>query len=54
MECKTPIPFRLGNKTSERVNQRLASVLSLSNIDWTSGIFVTVTETTLRVRQLPL
>ena len=48
------ILFRLGNETSERVNQRLASVLSLSDVDWTSGIFATLTETTLRVRQLPL
>lgn len=48
------ILFRLGNETSERVNHRLVAVLSLSDVDWTSGIFVTVTETTLRVRQLPL
>jgi predicted nuclease of predicted toxin-antitoxin system len=48
------ILFRLGNETSERVNQRLASVLSLRDVDWTGGKFVTVTETTLRIRQLPL
>lgn len=48
------ILFRLGNETSERVNQRLASVLGLEDVDWTGGTFVTVTETTLRVRQLPM
>lgn len=48
------ILFRLGNETSELVNQRLASVLSLKDVDWANGLFVTVTETTLRVRQLPL
>lgn len=48
------ILFRLGNGSSERVNQRLASVLSLRDVDWSCGTFVTVTETTLRVRQLPL
>lgn len=46
--------FRLGNETSEWVNQRLAAVLSLSEVDWRGGLFVTVTETTLRVGQLPL
>jgi predicted nuclease of predicted toxin-antitoxin system len=48
------ILFRLGNETSERVNQRLTSVLHISETNWTSGVFVTVTETSIRVRQLPL
>jgi predicted nuclease of predicted toxin-antitoxin system len=48
------ILLRLGNETSERVNERLASVLRLEHLDWTSGLFVTVTDSNLRVRQLPL
>ena len=48
------ILLRLGNETSDRVNQRLASVLSREDLDWAVGLFVTVTDTTLRVRQLPL
>jgi predicted nuclease of predicted toxin-antitoxin system len=48
------ILFRLGNDTSERVTQRLASVLNLRDLDWTTGTFVTVTDGTLRIRRLPL
>ena len=48
------ILFRLGNETSEVVNRRLAAVLRLERVSWTHGVFVTVMETTLRVRQLPL
>ena len=46
--------LRLGNESSDRVNERLASVLSLNEVDWASGVFVAVTDTTLRVRRLPL
>lgn len=48
------ILLRLGNETSEVVNRRLAAVLRLAEVDWTNGLFVTVTETALRVRHLPL
>jgi len=47
------ILFRLGNESSERVNQRLASILNRREIDWASGVFATVTDSTFRVRRLP-
>ncbi|MCP4702200.1 MAG: hypothetical protein GY862_35875 [Gammaproteobacteria bacterium] len=48
------ILFRLGNEIAEVVNEYLESVLKLSDLDWTSGVFVTVTNKTIRVRSLPL
>lgn len=47
------ILFRLGNETSETVNQRLPLALSLTDVDWPSVVFVTVTDTTVRLRLLP-
>jgi len=48
------ILLRLGNETCDAVNRRLAAVLNLRDIDWSNGLFVTVTDTSLRVRRLPL
>ena len=48
------ILFRLGNETSEVLNRRLAAVLSLAEVDWPNGLFVTVTDAAVRVRHLPL
>ncbi|MCP4696257.1 MAG: hypothetical protein GY862_05355 [Gammaproteobacteria bacterium] len=46
--------FRLGNETAEVVNEYLESVLKLNDLDWISGVFVTVTNKTIRARSLPL
>lgn len=48
------ILFRLEDKRSERVNERLAEVLRLCLNDLSAGAIVVVTETTIRVRRLPI
>jgi predicted nuclease of predicted toxin-antitoxin system len=48
------ILFRLVRDTSDAVNERLSAVLGLDDIDWAAGVFVTVSDATIRVRQLPL
>ena len=48
------ILFRLEDKRSERVNERLSEVLRLCLNDLSAGAIVVVTETTIRVRRLPI
>jgi predicted nuclease of predicted toxin-antitoxin system len=48
------ILFRMANDTSERVNHRPSAVLRLDDADWASGVFVTVSDSAIRVRELPL
>jgi predicted nuclease of predicted toxin-antitoxin system len=46
--------LRMGNDSADNVSRRLSDVLSLPDIDWEAGIFVTVTDSVVRVRRLPL
>jgi predicted nuclease of predicted toxin-antitoxin system len=48
------ILFRLEDKRSERVNERLSEVLRLCLNDLSAGAIVVVIETTIRVRRLPI
>lgn len=47
------ILFRLGNESSEVVNERLAEVLGRES-DWETGVIVSVSEEAIRVRRLPI
>ena len=46
--------FRLSNETSESINGRLSEVLELFGADLESGAIISVSDETVRVRQLPL
>lgn len=46
--------FRLNDERAENVNQRLAAVLALCESELLAGAVVTVTETRVRVRRLPI
>ncbi|MEM7016191.1 MAG: DUF5615 family PIN-like protein [Pseudomonadota bacterium] len=48
------ILFRLGNETAQAVNHQLAQVLTMLELDEENGLFVTVTNKAIRVRNLPL
>lgn len=48
------VVFRLSNETSESVNARLAEVLELFGADLESGVIISVSDETMRVRRLPL
>jgi predicted nuclease of predicted toxin-antitoxin system len=46
--------FRVSNERPEAVNARLASVIRLCADDLVAGAIVSVSDTTLRVRRLPI
>ncbi len=46
--------FRLGNESAEVVNKRLADVLDQCVDDLQAGAIITVSETAIRVRRLPI
>lgn len=48
------ILFRLGNERYEIIHERLAEVLSLCERDLATGVIVSVTDETYRVRRLPI
>ena len=48
------ILFRLSDESSEVVNRRLAVVLSQCRNDIEAGAIVSVSDTTIRVRRLPI
>jgi predicted nuclease of predicted toxin-antitoxin system len=48
------ILFRLGNKNYQGINERLTEVLSQCQQDLETGVIISVTNETFRLRKLPI